>query len=159
MPNALSKFTRFLGLTDEEDYYDEVLEPTPVRRVETPAPAAKVLPLSERWAANERASEIRVIEEPEAVPARIVTVNPHSFNDAKDIGEAIRRGHSVIMNLLDCDEALARRLVDYASGLTHGIDGKIDRISRGVFVISPQNVDVSELVRQTVGAPGFYNQS
>ena len=79
---------------------------------------------------------------------------------AKDIGEELRRGHSVIMNLQDCDEALARRLVDYASGLTHGIDGKIDRISRGVFVISPNSVDVSELVRQSVAAPdGFYNQS
>ena len=92
-------------------------------------------------------------------PTRIVSVSPHNFNDAAHVGEEIRRGHAVIMNLNDCDEALARRLVDYASGLIHGIDGKIAKISRGIFVISPKNVNVDEVVNLRSEDTTFFNQS
>lgn len=90
---------------------------------------------------------------------RIVSVSPHNFNDASHIGEEIKRGHAVIMNLNDCDEALARRLVDYASGLIHGIDGKIAKISRGIFVISPKNVNVDDEIKLRSEDATFFNQS
>ena len=160
---AFRRLGEFLGLTVEEDReeeYETFETPTvePVRE--------RVVELAERREYRPEPS-VRAVVPPTPVSApaastsasRIIMVAPHNFNDASQIGDEVRRGHAVLMNLLECDEALARRLVDYASGLTHGIDGKISRVSRGVFMISPKNVDVDELASASVETPNFFNQS
>lgn len=60
---------------------------------------------------------------------RIATVRPQSFTDAKVIGEFFRDGIPVIMNLADLEEADAKRIVDFASGLIFSLRGGIERVA------------------------------
>lgn len=89
---------------------------------------------------------------------RIITVHPRVFNEAATIGEHFRDGVPVIMNLTEMDDPEARRLVDFASGLTYGLRGTFERVTRSVFLLSPQNVNVTAEEKQRI-AGGFYNQS
>ena len=73
----------------------------------------------------------------------ILTVHPKAYNkDAQVIAENFRDGVPVIMNLSEMDEAEARRLIDFASGLSQGLYGKIERVTSRVFLLSPQHIAV-----------------
>lgn len=78
-----------------------------------------------------------------ADPKRISTVQPHSYNDARRIGEEFRGGVPVIMDLTELDDADAKRLVDFAAGLVFGVRGSIERVSNKVFMLTPADLEVS----------------
>ena len=56
-------------------------------------------------------------------------------------------------------EGDARRLIDFASGLSQGLYGKIERVTPKVFLLSPHNVSVTAADKQRIVEGGFYNQS
>jgi cell division inhibitor SepF len=91
--------------------------------------------------------------------SRITTLHPRSYNDAKPVGEDFRQGIPVIMNLTELNDIDARRIVDFAAGLTFGLNGRIERITSKVFLLSPANVDLGASARAQLLEDGFYNQS
>ena len=91
--------------------------------------------------------------------ARITTIHPRTYNEAKTIGEAFRDGIPVIMNLTDLDDADAKRLVDFAAGLVFGLHGAIERVTSKVFLLSPAHVEITAEEKEPVPSPGFFNQS
>ena len=90
--------------------------------------------------------------------ARITTVHPRTYNEARVIGEHFRDGVPVIMNLSEMEDADAKRLVDFAAGLIFGLRGTIERVTSKVFLLCPPNVDVSTEDKERI-AGGFFNQS
>jgi cell division inhibitor SepF len=105
------------------------------------------------------------VQAPEPAPApapqpyRITTLHPRTYNEARTIGERFRDGMPVIMNLTEMDDADAKRLVDFAAGLSFGLRGSIERVTAKVFLISPQNVDVTAEDKARIREGGFFNQS
>ncbi|WUH99874.1 cell division protein SepF [Spirillospora sp. NBC_00431] len=88
---------------------------------------------------------------------QIAMVRPRNFGDAVTIGEYYRQDIPVIFNLDGMDEAAARRIVDFASGLILGRRGDIERLSRRVFLILP--ADTTLLTAHTsTSDDGFFNQ-
>lgn len=75
--------------------------------------------------------------------ARITTLHPRTFGDARTIGEHYRDGIPVIINLTEMVDADARRLVDFAAGLAFALRGSMDKVTTKVFLISPPDVDVT----------------
>ena len=90
--------------------------------------------------------------------ARITTVHPRTYNEARTIGEHFRDGVPVIMNLSQMEDVDAKRLVDFAAGLIFGLHGTIERVTSKVFLLSPQNVTVATEDKERI-ASGFFNQS
>lgn len=86
-------------------------------------------------------------------------VPPRTFNDAQTIADHLKNGLPVIVNLQQTDQDLAKRLIDFASGLTYGLDGDIQRIADKVFLLTPPNVEVTAEERAAMVENGFYNQS
>jgi cell division inhibitor SepF len=82
--------------------------------------------------------------------ARIVTLHPHNYNEARPIGERYREGNPVIMNLTEMQDQDAKRLVDFAAGLAFALRGSIDKITNKVFLLSPPNIDVSPEDRRRI---------
>jgi cell division inhibitor SepF len=78
-----------------------------------------------------------------AVLARITTLQPRSYKEARTIGERYRDGQPVIMNLTELDAADAKRLVDFAAGLAFALRGSIDKVTNRVFLLTPADVEVS----------------
>jgi cell division inhibitor SepF len=90
---------------------------------------------------------------------RITTVQPRTYNEARQIGEFFREGVPVIMNLTEMDDHDAKRLVDFAAGLIFGLRGSIERVTNKVFLLSPQNVEVTAEDKALIAEGGFFNQS
>ncbi|HEY0402405.1 MAG TPA: cell division protein SepF [Blastococcus sp.] len=96
---------------------------------------------------------------PAPAPYRITTLHPRTYNEARTIGERFREGLPVIMNLTEMDDSDAKRLVDFAAGLSFGLRGSIERVTAKVFLLSPQNVDVTAEDKARIREGGFFNQS
>ena len=150
----------YLGLVDDDEYdeyepYDEP-PPQPVaarrgarpERMEPayePEPTVSVAP----WAAGVRTlpredSGITIQQRPSVVrpiapvaSPRVHLVAPTGFNDAKEIGDRLKGSQPVIVNLQGVDRELCRRLIDFASGLTYGLGGQMEKVADQVFLLTP----------------------
>ena len=139
MANPLKKTMAYLGLVEDELEYEEEpvapAHPAPVAPVQHAAPAkAPVTPLRKPTPA--RNVTVQEVNE-------ILTVHPRQYSDAKMIAESFREGVPVILNLSQMSENEAQRMIDFSSGLTQGLRGKIEKVTSKVFLLSPEHVMVS----------------
>ncbi|GGU01882.1 cell division protein SepF [Streptomyces violascens] len=143
---SVRKASAWLGLVEDNDdrYYDD----------EYTEGAAES---GEAWVTDPR---VRVASEAaEQQDRRIATVTPDGFGDARGIGELFREGVPVIVNLTSMDAGDAKRVVDFAAGLTFGLRGSIERVATRVFLLTPVDTQIvnGEPAGRRTG--GFFNQS
>ena len=173
MAGVLRKTMVYLGLVEQaDDEYDDLPfeedEPTgQVRRLgaDEPVPVRRY-PASDTRVESRGALAVdtrtRPVEQPVAAETpsyRITTFVPAKYNDAKEIGEHFRSNVPVIMNLTEMDDDSAKRLVDFAAGLTFGLHGSLEKVTNKVFLLSPSNVTVSAEDKARIREGGFFNQS
>jgi cell division inhibitor SepF len=84
-------------------------------------------------------------------------VEPNSFTEAQSIADKFKQGTPVIMNMSMTSPELAKRLLDFASGLTYGLDGGLQKVSDRVFMLTPHNVDVSDADRRRLRDTGMFS--
>ncbi|HEY8587985.1 MAG TPA: cell division protein SepF [Naasia sp.] len=140
MSNPLRNAMVYLGLADEPEGYDA--PDSPAAPVPHAAPASAAAPARATVTAlPRRTAAVRAT--PVSDMNEILTVHPRQYKDAQTIAESFREGVPVIINLSQMSEADARRLIDFASGLSQGLYGKIERVTNKVFLLSPAHVAVS----------------
>jgi len=157
MPGAWKKALGYLGLVEEEGYdeMDEVEADAPLR----PEPVAvRSMERAGHPAVQHAEHIVRTIPQPRSAAASIHKTEPKRFNEARELGDRFRDGIPVIMNLQGTDDVIARRLVDFASGLVFGLDGKIELVANRVYLLTPANMEVSAEERERLREGGFYNQ-
>jgi cell division inhibitor SepF len=91
-------------------------------------------------------------------PAEVYLVVPKNFNDAQQIADKFKATVPVILNLQSAETDLAKRLIDFSSGLTYALDGGMQRVADKVFMLTPRNVEVSAEERARLLEKGFFNQ-
>jgi cell division inhibitor SepF len=110
-------------------------------------------------ASSQRGASVRplptVVEQPQV---RVHLLMPKNFNDAQTIADKFKSDIPVILNLQSSETELAKRLIDFASGLTYALDGGMQRVADKVFLLTPKNVEVSAEERQRLLEKGFFNQ-
>lgn len=84
-------------------------------------------------------------------------VSPRAFNDAQEVGDWFRKRQPVILNLQGLDRDLARRLLDFSSGVAYGLAGKVEKIASHVYLLSPADVEVSSDERERLRSSGLYD--
>jgi len=155
MAGVWKKTLNYLGLVEEDEAFVDELpeaEPATVRRMRPQA----VSDLS-----ADADGVVRTIAAPRptgTAPTAIHKSEPKRFNEARDVADRFKGGAAVIMNLQGTEDATARRLVDFASGLVYGLDGKIELIANRVYLLSPADVEVSAEDREKLAGGAFYNQ-
>ena len=161
MAGAMRKVGEHLGLVEQDEFddeFDDDIEPSvPISRqpavVRSAAPVASI----DDHRREERRPERRPSNSSDL--QRIETVTPRTYNDARTVGEHYRSGVPVIMNLSQIDDDDAKRLVDFSAGLVFAAHGSINRVTAKVFLLSPENIVVTDEDKQRIAAGGFYNQS
>lgn len=132
-------------------------EPTNVRRIPTAqrdgddgssedGPMARPAPTKSSGTVNVLGGATAMSDTRSAGPRtieRVHVTNPTAFNDVEEIGEKFRDETPVIMNLQQCGESNAKRLLDFASGLIYGLDGTIERTGDRIFLLTPDQVDIA----------------
>ena len=82
-------------------------------------------------------------------------VGPTSFNDAQDVADKFKGNVPVILNLQGVDRDLSRRIIDFASGLCYGLGGQMERVANQVYLLTPNDVEVSLEERRRLRERGY----
>ena len=82
-------------------------------------------------------------------------MKPTRFDDSQDICDMLLDERATVVNLEGIDLALAQRIMDFISGAVYALNGKIHQISNLIFIISPENVDISGDYLSYVEQNGF----
>lgn len=72
------------------------------------------------------------------------TVRPRRFDQATEVADTFKAGQPVILNLDGCEREVARRLIDFASGLCYALDGRMEKVANGVYLLKPPGGHVSD---------------
>ncbi|WP_017572703.1 cell division protein SepF [Nocardiopsis halotolerans] len=171
MAGAMRKMAVYLGLVEDDRYdhryadeydefddFDEGAEEQRDRDADTPEEArGDVVMDSGGYLGTGRGGTTTAASTADL--ARITTLHPRTYNEARTIGEHFREGTPVIMNLTEMVDSDAKRLVDFAAGLIFGLHGSIERVTNKVFLLSPANVEVTAEDKARIAERGFFNQS
>jgi cell division inhibitor SepF len=166
----------YFGLAEDPEYHHEVYEPDTDAEGHTYEPprsgsrAATVSRISDRRRTRDEIDEIFSEDEPaprarrlrpveNGADVRVHLVTPYSFNDAQEVADRFKQGVPVILNLQTTDGELAKRLIDFASGLTYALDGGMQKVAEKTFLLTPRNVEVSAEEKARLVEKGFFNQS
>ena len=122
---------------DDEDYdYEDELEVT--ERAESRATI-----FDERRA--ERKTEDRqnkVVNIHATAALKVVLVKPERFENASEIADHLREKRTVVLNLESTNKDVARRLIDFLSGVAYAGEGKIKKVAANTYIITPYSVDI-----------------
>jgi len=163
----------YLGLVDDEEYeeYEPYEELAPPPKPAPRRPAVAVDPVFEpepssggvRTLPREPETGGITIQRPAVVRPIVTTQNPKvhvvapdGFNDAQEIGDKLKANQPVILNLQGVNRDLSRRLIDFASGLTYGLGGQMERVAEQVFLLTPSNVEVPAEEKRRLQERGLY---
>ena len=100
---------------------------------------------------------VRALEPARPTRVEVHLVIPKNFNDAQQIADKFKVDVPVIVNLQGSDTELAKRLIDFGSGLTYALDGGMQRVGDKIFLLTPRNVEVSAEERARLIEKGFFN--
>ncbi len=135
-------------LRSEPGYPEPVVEEPAIsalRPVAAGTPAQPTMPAEESGA-------VRPIPVSTAKPQVVVPVD---FNDAQQLGDRFKASQPVIVNLQGADLDLARRVIDFASGLCYGLGGQMERVASQVYLLTPSDVEVSDEDRRRITERGL----
>lgn len=127
----------------QERAYTQQEESRPALRRRMDEPPAEAPRVARR---NE---DLRVIGMPQnnmpqgGAPMRMVVYQPQSYDDTQRIIDELKAGRSIIINLENLKVDVAQRVLDFISGAVYALDGNVRKISRGIFLVAPSNVDIS----------------
>ena len=131
MGNFFKKTMEFIGLSDEE----ENIEVEPINEIE-PEKEKK----NDSFSVNPRKNKVVNIHT--TTQLKVVVMQLQNFDDAKDIADHIKNKKPVVINLENLEKDVARRVVDFLSGVVYGVDGNIQKVASGIFLLAPYNVGI-----------------
>lgn len=141
----------YLGLVEEEEMNGH-LEP-----LEEPPPRS---PSTIRKISRDEMSSVHEPPPRQSAPlplGQVHIVAPAVYDDAKEVGDKLKSGVPIIMNLQGVEDDTFKRLTAFASGLAYGLGGDVQRLAPRMYLITPANVEVSAEERQRLRR-GLFNE-
>lgn len=148
--NVLSKFKSLLGFDegyddyddyDEEEYESEVSEEEAIEPVIT----------------NKKNNKVVNIHTSTSV--KVTITKPVDYEEATDICEALKNRRIVLVNTTVLELKIAQRLLDFISGSCYALGGELQQIEKGVYLLSPSNVEVTNELKNELSSKALFNWS
>jgi len=153
MSSVFKRGLSYLGLVDDpDDEADDGPHPQawdePEHLPEVPVPIERdVVP-----AVTILTRHVEQAVEPEPA-GQVHSVSPTVFADAQDVADHVKGGDPVLVNLQGAGRDLTRRMIDFCSGVTYALQGGMERVADGVFLITPADVAAPEIELPEIHAP------
>ena len=125
---------------DDEDYdYEDDFE-EPSRDSRSPFDDRKEDRRSEERRADDRHNKVVNIHA--TTQLKVVLVKPERFENASEIADHLKDTRTVVLNLESTNKDVARRLIDFLSGVAYAGEGKIKKVAANTYIITPYSVDI-----------------
>ncbi|MBD5084278.1 MAG: cell division protein SepF [Clostridiales bacterium] len=130
--DELKRLARPYEDEDEDDYEEDF---TPVNNV-------KDLPRERDRDRDADRRSNKVVNIHTTTQLQVVLVNPSRFENASEIADHLRDKRTVVLNLEQTDKNIARRLIDFLSGVAYANEGTIKKVALSTYIITPYNVEI-----------------
>ena len=132
---------------DEDEDYDDFEEP------------ARKEPAFEDRRARERSEDRRnkVVNIHATTQLKVVLVKPERFENASEIADHLKDKRTVVLNLESTNKDIARRLIDFLSGVAYAGEGKIKKVAANTYLITPYSVDIEGDLIDELENNGLYS--
>ncbi len=136
--DEFKRLTRPYEDEEEEDDF-EAYEMTPAR---TAPRRERVENYSSPATDREPRRNNKVVNINATTQLQVVLVKPERFENASEIADHLRDKRTVVLNLESTNKDIARRLLDFLSGVAYANEGKIKKVALSTYIITPYNVDI-----------------
>lgn len=163
MSNFIDKMKTIAGFEPEDDYGPEMDEygneyepedeyvpsrnPVQYQEPDYQAPAPR------------RSGSSNVVSMPQKAMLQVVLAKPERFDDASAIADHLNEKRTVVLNLESANRDIARRLIDFLSGVAYANGGQLKRVANSTFIITPYNVNVTGDLLDELENSGMFFQS
>jgi cell division inhibitor SepF len=170
MPGFFRKTLTFLGFIDEDieenvpkkynenkrnSKYSREKKDIKLIKIEEPATAQISENKGSNWFRNQR--KVTNLEEVKMEKkTKVFVMEPNIFEDSQLIGDKFKNDIPVIVNLQNESPEVAKRIIDFCSGLTYALNGSIEKVADKVFLITPSNVEVTSEDKELLKDKGLY---
>ncbi len=145
MSSLVENFKKLFGGDEYEEYDDYEGEELEYER-EAPVRETQIRETTEYPTSSSRRrglSNQQVVNIHANVQMQVVVVKPQEYEDAQEICDQIKERRPVVVNLEDVEYPIAQRIMDFLSGTCYSLEGSLQRVSNNIFIIAPENVDIS----------------
>lgn len=87
---------------------------------------------------------------------KVVLVKPERFENASEIADNLKDKRTVVLNLESTNKDIARRLIDFLSGVAYAGEGKIKKVAANTYIITPYHVDIEGDLIDELESNGLY---
>ena len=136
---SFKNFLDWVKGADVEDDYEEFVPKQP--RKEAPQAPSMEESLSYTADVSPRRSN-KVVNINATTQLAVVLVKPDRFENAAEIADHLKDKRTVVLNLESTNKDVARRLIDFLSGVAYANEGKIKKVANSTYIITPYNVDI-----------------
>ncbi len=91
--------------------------------------------------------------------AKLTITKPLKYDDATEICTALKNRKIVVVNTTSLELRVAQRLIDFISGACYALEGDFQEVEKGVFIVTPSNIDVSNEFKNELTNKGLFNWS
>ena len=151
--SLMDEFKKIIHPYDDEDYDYEEEQQFPTQR------SGKESAFEERKEERRSSSDDRrnkVVNIHATTQLKVVLVKPERFENASEIADHLREKRTVVLNLESTNNDIARRLIDFLSGVAYAGDGKIKKVSANTYIITPYSVDLMGDLIDELASSGLY---
>lgn len=145
---VLNKMWGFLGLEDEYEDEEDEIETEITEENEGFEP---VVPAS-----TSKRTQNKVVNIHTAVSAKVTITKPKAYEEATEICDDLKNRKIVVVNTTELDAKVAQRLLDFMGGASYALGGELQEIERGVYILSPSNVEVTNELKSEL-TKGLFN--
>jgi cell division inhibitor SepF len=146
----INKMMGFLGLEEnveiEEDEEKEAfIKETDDNEVET------------MFTSTKKQNPNKVVNIHTAASAKVVIIKPNDYDEAANICDNLRNRKIVVVNTTSLESKVAQRLLDFIGGACYALSGELQQVEKGVYILSPSNVEVSNDLKNELSSRGILN--
>lgn len=149
--NVLNKVMGFFGFDDDYDEIEEVENEEMDKDYTKPADdnAKNIIGISKK--------QNKVVNIHTAANAKVVIIRPKDYDEVVNIVDNLKSRRIVIVNTSDLEPKVAQRFLDFMSGASYSLSGELQEIEKGVYILSPSNIEVSSDFKSDISIKGMFN--
>lgn len=136
-------------LSDEDDDYEEIFDDR-----DSPFIDERPRNIDRGGAADSRRGKVVNIHA--TTQLKVVLVKPERFEAASEIADHLKEKRTVVVNLESTHKDIARRLIDFLSGVAYAGEGKIKKVAANTYIITPYSVDIQGDLIDELESNGMY---
>lgn len=161
---VMDKFLNYMKINDEDDeyydddYYDDDEPEVEPEKVKKPVSVKEPEVVEEAYRKPNKVTPMRQNvsrKAPIGSGMEVCVIKPTSVEEAREITETLLSNRTVVLNLEGLDVDIAQRIIDFTSGSCYAIQGNLQKISRYIFIITPNSVDISGDFQDILGGNSF----